>query len=399
MGRASIVGALVVLAGCGGPPPLLLTSRESDTQGALGERCSPEVANKPYVIKMRSTTRGELESRLRKGLALVKYSGCDLEVIQDCSAPANLAYAWVGLTPKNDELKITTAAELYAQVPIGAAELAAQLQRTGELSIRSMIVGRYESPVQTLRLGSLEGRHCDEATHGIRAVSAGAFKLFSGRSATDGAKVGAGDIAIGAKSQAKAEELTSDGDMAKCSLPGNADGPQLGCGALIQLELVPVDQTPAAPTRLAERVCPPGQVWEDYYGCRASEQIAEPAPSTRFVPQGGAVFDTSTGLTWQRFPAASTLPWEEAKRFCLQLTLDGISGWRLPRRKELATLVDDRQPGAKIDSASFPDTPAARFWTMSSDTSSPGDAWTIDFHRGAADSRGSGRNHNVRCVR
>jgi hypothetical protein len=80
-------------------------------------------------------------------------------------------------------------------------------------------------------------------------------------------------------------------------------------------------------------------------------------------------------------------------------SLDAVRGWRVPRKGELATLVDRKRRSPKIDTRAFSSTTAAAFWTLSPDTSSPGDAWAVNFHRGKAEPRGSGSRLQVRCVR
>src|SRR5215471_12244255 len=56
-----------------------------------------------------------------------------------------------------------------------------------------------------------------------------------------------------------------------------------------------------------------------------------PNPASYTVSDGGnQVNDDVTGLVWQRVVESSTYTWEDAKRYCACLTLDGVAGWRLP---------------------------------------------------------------------
>jgi len=115
------------------------------------------------------------------------------------------------------------------------------------------------------------------------------------------------------------------------------------------------------------------------------------------VVRGAAVFDTTTGLSWQRAPAPKRASWDGAKAYCASLSLDG-EGWRLPKKSELQTLVGSR--GAPwIDSAAFPGCPSAKFWTTSEDRGNPGEAFCVDFSVGSPRSAGTGVELDVRCVR
>ena len=103
------------------------------------------------------------------------------------------------------------------------------------------------------------------------------------------------------------------------------------------------------------------------------------------------VDDTATEhRLWERRDAAR-LPWDEAARYCADLAVSGLRGWRLPSPNELQAIR--YKPGGlfgeartrhycvpSIDQAAFPETPADVFWTsrrMPDDT-----AWYVDFSDG-----------------
>jgi hypothetical protein len=133
------------------------------------------------------------------------------------------------------------------------------------------------------------------------------------------------------------------------------------------------------------------------------------ANSGQFVvsTDGLTVTDTITGLIWQRDgsgtrPGCSngtTCTWAEAKAYCASLALAG-SGWRLPARMELRTIVDFTKYSPAIDSTAFPSTPTDWFWTSSPYAGSSGLAWSVDFGIGYSDVNGVDSNFiRVRCVR
>ena len=131
------------------------------------------------------------------------------------------------------------------------------------------------------------------------------------------------------------------------------------------------------------------------------------APPNRYtVTNGGTatgtVYDTFTGLTWQQAVPTSTYTWSAAITYCSSNTagLPG-TGWRLPKLKELQTIVDYTiaAPGPTIDPVAFPSTPVKLFWTSSPLAGGSSDAWAVYF--GLASTVGSdvSNTYQVRCVR
>ncbi|MEA4855325.1 DUF1566 domain-containing protein [Solidesulfovibrio sp.] len=53
----------------------------------------------------------------------------------------------------------------------------------------------------------------------------------------------------------------------------------------------------------------------------------------------GTVTDTNTGLVWQQTPDRTGLDWDNAGAYCAALDTGGHTDWRLPSRREIATLV------------------------------------------------------------
>jgi hypothetical protein len=119
------------------------------------------------------------------------------------------------------------------------------------------------------------------------------------------------------------------------------------------------------------------------------------------------VSDPTTGLTWQRKVATRSgssctgpglFTWNEAICHCNSLSLPGAtSGWRLPSRSELTSILAFRTGNPMIDTVAFPDTPGEVFWTSSLDA---GGAWMIAFNSGGISVNGdTSQTYLVRCVR
>ena len=132
-----------------------------------------------------------------------------------------------------------------------------------------------------------------------------------------------------------------------------------------------------------------------------SATVRAAAPSGHYTfPTTGTVFDTKTKLTWQRTAPATTYAWANAKTYCAGVgaTLGG-TGWRLPTIKELLTIIDETQMAPPIDSAAFPGTPVASFWSSTLQASDPSQAWTLDFsYTGGTGGDVLTATYNVRCV-
>lgn len=122
---------------------------------------------------------------------------------------------------------------------------------------------------------------------------------------------------------------------------------------------------PPAPTMKSLDEVPP--VW----GLRLDSTDGQPdgCNSSRFkcVMDDQAVLDRETGLVWQRTPAGATAThWGSALSDCLNLSLGGRRGWRLPKVEELLSLIDPAQTDPALPPAHpFLQVGGSAFWTAS----------------------------------
>ncbi|MBK8261145.1 MAG: SUMF1/EgtB/PvdO family nonheme iron enzyme [Nannocystis sp.] len=212
--------------------------------------------DRPVIIEWPSADRANLEQQIRRGdkIVVVRYEGCEMEVLRDCAAPG--AYRYAAVQRKEESSSLKDEDELYAKIPLGAAQLVGELKSHGALELTMTIVGGYESSSASLPRHQLTGA-CEGATHLVRSLTVGAFTLSSGRGAE--ARVGAEAWGAGAGGRTARERgaLRSDGDPRSCH-SGDDDAPPDQCGALLRLEVVPLGEA-AAPRRRA-RPCPPDTV-------------------------------------------------------------------------------------------------------------------------------------------
>jgi len=112
------------------------------------------------------------------------------------------------------------------------------------------------------------------------------------------------------------------------------------------------------------------------------------------------VTDNVTGLQWQDNEEAKTVKknWEDAKSYCLALSLGGQSDWRLPTHKELKTIIDYGKTDPAIYSV-FQNFISSYYWSSTTTASDSSSAWSVDFSNGYDNWYDKTYERRVRCVR
>jgi formylglycine-generating enzyme required for sulfatase activity len=234
----------------------------------------------PLIVEWPSAARAKLEAHVRQGLVAVRYTGCEMKVLERCSAAGK--YAYVPLTRKRDRLAIRTADELYANLPVYAASFEGKLEQAGELGVDMTIVGRLEARTE---MPALVG-DCVEATHVITALTVGAFEFSAAGRAQAGAGVSVEGAGAGTRALHERETLSEDGDKSACdrSTLGDASPPE-GCGAVLRVEVAPIPGREAPPPEDARPLQSAGQ-------SRRGEPSAAPvrACGSEAIAVAGATF-------------------------------------------------------------------------------------------------------------
>jgi len=210
--------------------------------------------SEPLVVEWPSAARAKLEALAHRSLVVVRYAGCEMELLPACIATGN--YTYRALTRKQDRLTITTEDELYAQLPLGAVRLEGALHKSGALGVDMTIVGRWQAE------GSPGGAQlqgdCTGATHVVTALTTGAFRFYAGAAATARGGVGIPLASAGGRSEARNGLLAEDGDDAACAASTSGDAsPPFGCGAILRLDVTPVSNAPAEAAS-----CPASTKWD-----------------------------------------------------------------------------------------------------------------------------------------
>lgn len=144
------------------------------------------------------------------------------------------------------------------------------------------------------------------------------------------------------------------------------------------------------------------------------------ASNGRFVTTSQVVYDTATKLMWERTPVDTAFNYNLAQTHCDCLDdpsngncqhIDGYpSGWRLPTRIELASIVlysNATTGNPLIDQMSFglpnmgsdagaTDLP---FWSISTQAGTPANGWQVNFKTGLVQPVSISQKALVRCVR
>lgn len=124
---------------------------------------------------------------------------------------------------------------------------------------------------------------------------------------------------------------------------------------------------------------------------------AESPPGHFTVSGDGTVYDTMTGLLWEREPTAEGMNSAAGRAYCEGLPLAGRT-WRLPSVTELLTIVDLSATGdVKIDAKVFSATQTRKYQTWP--PSGFQDAiWAVLFGDGVVFGADPDDDMSVRCV-
>ncbi len=297
---ASLAAFAGSIAACGGGKLTTTSPRPTSSLEATGEpRCVPgkdgkyNGAHEPLIVEWPSTSRAKLEALSHSALVVVHFESCRLEVLGSCKVKG--AYVYTPITRKHDLVRIDDAAELWASVPLGAAQLEGKLAQAGALHVEMTIVGRFEADRLVVPRAELDG-DCEGATHLVSGMVAGAFDFFTGDKSSVGASATVFGAGGGASSSSSVEHLNVDGDEKKCVAATLGDKtPPDGCGALLRIELLPFGDASLAHAPQ----CPEKSAW-DGQACVAAQVVTntkEACPSGMIADDAGCKPDPNAVTT------------------------------------------------------------------------------------------------------
>lgn len=222
--------------------------------GASAKACTAvDDYGKPLVIDLKGEERGDFEIAMKEGVAVVTYDCNTLRLVDGCAVKGS--YGFMGLSPKEELVRLENGDELKANLPISAgpigAKIGAEMERGMTLDIAMMMVGKRRTTLRSTTRGDLvEDRagSCKKATHFVRGATIGAFAMETGTKAklrTAAELLGIphlGNIGVSGGSNASKSATSRDGSVEDCKqATPDAPGPPQKCGALLRLELTAID--------------------------------------------------------------------------------------------------------------------------------------------------------------
>ncbi|HSL05965.1 MAG TPA: DUF1566 domain-containing protein [Nitrospiraceae bacterium] len=98
-----------------------------------------------------------------------------------------------------------------------------------------------------------------------------------------------------------------------------------------------------------------------------------------------AVLDKKTGLVWEKSPETTNARWSMARRTCVEKSVGGQKGWRLPSLEELASLVDYSVAPPRLalpPGHPFLSIQSAVYWSSTRPGEDPKGSWGVHFGLG-----------------
>lgn len=152
----------------------------------------------------------------------------------------------------------------------------------------------------------------------------------------------------------------------------------IGCGLLMNYgtevpsagrQAAVADQSPVMMAKLNQII---GDIGSIHVSTAAPPGNTDHSSASRFVVAfPGAVLDRRTGLVWEESPDAIPRTWTDATRYCVDKTVGGTIGWRLPSREELKGLQDLSMAPPFVPAGVFADVRSTTYWSASTAAKAP----------------------------
>ena len=211
----------VAIAGCGG-------ARAPGDAGDVGDRVceAPTETARTFLVDWEPADRAALETAPEGTVAVVRYDGCTLEILDDCRLGGE--YLLEDSSRSTGGFTVRDRSELRERLPLGASALEGEMRDGAAIALEYVTATTANARLSTRTRGMLSGG-CDRATHFVKAMVRGAYEIAVDRPA--GASSGDAVIRDG-------------GDITRCSNRKTAAG-DAACRAIVQVVLTPVSELTA----------------------------------------------------------------------------------------------------------------------------------------------------------
>jgi hypothetical protein len=180
---------------------------------------------------------------MRGGIAVVHYECNVIRVLPACTAEGS--YGFMGMTTKEQVIRLESGDELRANLPSTgvsiAAKLDAEMKRGATLDVALVMVGKWVTARDGVLKEQLKG-DCKDATHFVRGATVGAFAMQAGSKAEAKTAISIFGAGTAGGSNASKSMRSQDGKIEACTgARTDAKSPPEQCGAMLRLQLAPFD--------------------------------------------------------------------------------------------------------------------------------------------------------------
>ena len=164
-------------------------------------------------------------------------SGCDLrlEVLPNCMGRGS--YSHEPYTA-NDTKIMRNSQELFASLPLRAANLKGELQKGRALRTDFMLAGMYTLPPGSAYPRTmLSGKDCDRATHVVARIYVGGFAMASGETQSMEAAATVFGVGAGGSSEESMQRITNEGIADACNQTQKTGEPSQQCDVPLRVGL------------------------------------------------------------------------------------------------------------------------------------------------------------------
>lgn len=253
IGRLLLTGLATLAVGCGGASSLPHANLMDQTTAGKNRCTVAKSHDRPFVIEWDATDLTEFEAKAKRDMVFVRYDGCELKVLSGCMdegvAGRYGAYYPPETTSGNVEgIDIKNEAELYAQLPLGAASLEARVSSGDQLHLAYYVAGVARATREVIYKGDFESNaRCKDATHFVAGYSLGAFELTSGEEDKVAGGAGLQGVAsAGASREHARTTLKRGGNLHACSKDALSDASQCRVPIRLTLRAIEAGTRPAS---------------------------------------------------------------------------------------------------------------------------------------------------------